>query len=394
MMGVHILRHSLKAFFLCNFLLLASAGFFSSSVDIDENGYVLFCPGMGGFDNQVEQFLGALDFARELNRTIVLPHWIEYHTTDRDSDQIEFEKYFKIAPIQKRQKAITMDSFMSDIASSIWPKGKRTVFCFTYRGGEDSESCHAKEGNPFGPYWNKFKINFEKNIKFAPLSYDMDNEDNKAKWLETFPKDKYPVLAFTSTPGDFPILKHNVHLQEHLQWSDEIEKQANNFIGSFKKNKKDIFLGLHLKNGIEHYRACEHAAEIKYDTFFSSAQCLGYSREYGTLTNDLCYPGDHQLLDQLNEVLTKLKPKYVFVVSEIHDIVERFIDTHKDIKFVELEKKNAHVELAVLGKADHAIVNCVSVASAFVKRHRDVDNLPTDFWTFKKKEILDDKAEL
>lgn len=388
-MGLYILR----AVVLCNFILLATAGLFSSDAEVDENGYVLFCPGMGGFDNQVEQFLGALDFAKSLDRTLVVPHWIEYHLIDKDADQIPFEKYFQLEAIKKYAKAITMDEFMNEIATQIWPKGKRTVFCFTYKG--DSESCQAKEGNPYRPYWNKFKVNFEKDIKFAPLSYDMSDEANKAAWLKTYPKEKFPVMAFASSPGDFPILKHNVHLQEHLQWSESVEKAANKFIAAkLKKADGETFLGLHLKNGIDHLRACEHASEIKHNNFFSSAQCLGYSREFGDLTKDLCYPPDHQIVIQFNEAVEKLKPTRVFVVSEIDDIIERFTKDHPDMEFIKLDEANPHVELAVLGKADNAIVNCVSVASAFVKRHRDVDELPTEFWSFKKKEVAEERTEL
>jgi len=142
------------------------------------------------------------------------------------------------------------------------------------------------------------------------------------------------------------------------------------------------------------YRACEHAAEIKYDNFFSSAQCLGYGTEYGKMSQDLCYPSDHKILDQLEVVIEKVKPKYVFVVSEIHDILDRFKEIHTEVKFVRLGEKNVHVELAVLGKADHAIVNCVSVASAFVKRHRDEDGKTTEFWAFKKKDLEENRSEL
>ncbi len=243
----------LRAALFFHVIFCSKAGFFSSSndVEVDSDGYVLFCPGMGGFDNQVEQFIGALSFAKGLKRTLVLPYWIEYQTTDSSSTQIPFEKYFKIEAITKFTKAITMDKFFNDgVADKVWPKGKRTVLCFTYRG--ETQSCGAKEGNPYGPYWNKFKVNFDKDLKFAPLSYDVDNEENRNAWLKTFPKEKFPVLAFTSTPGDFPVLKHNLHVQGNLQWSDEIEKKADDFIKSFKKNADDKFLGIHVKNGIEH----------------------------------------------------------------------------------------------------------------------------------------------
>lgn len=46
------LRQVFKLAILCNVLLMARSGFFSSdddAVDTDDNGYVMFCPGMGKF---------------------------------------------------------------------------------------------------------------------------------------------------------------------------------------------------------------------------------------------------------------------------------------------------------------------------------------------------------
>lgn len=204
---------------------------------VDPNGYVMFCPCMGKdksigktkrkklsfcrffsssssgrFGNQAEQFLGAMGFTHRLNRTLVLPHWIEYpsrsatsvkHLKSREKSrhfrwflkvQIPFDRYFQVEPLEKYLRVILMEDFMNEIAEKIWPKGKRfgrfssveeknveifvlfsIVFCYTSQDDENSpkRTCRAKEGNPFGPYWNRFDIDFDGDIFYQPLYFDV-----------------------------------------------------------------------------------------------------------------------------------------------------------------------------------------------------------------------------
>ncbi|CAF4340400.1 unnamed protein product, partial [Rotaria sordida] len=65
----------------------------------------------------------------------------------------------------------------------------------------DERSCHAKDGNPFGPFWSYFNIDFDDDIYFQPLFYDIINPNS---WNTKYPSTKYPVLAFSGPPGSFP----------------------------------------------------------------------------------------------------------------------------------------------------------------------------------------------
>lgn len=121
-----------------------------SNYEIDPLGYILYCPCMGKlyflrnnlliepllgrFGNQADHFLGALGFAHGLNRTLVLPPWVEYRYGQAKSIQVPFNKYFKVEPLKDYHKVITMEEFMKEIAPYEWPPDKRVSFCYISRG--------------------------------------------------------------------------------------------------------------------------------------------------------------------------------------------------------------------------------------------------------------------
>ncbi|EEC01803.1 GDP-fucose protein O-fucosyltransferase, putative [Ixodes scapularis] len=131
-------------------------------------GYVLYCPCMG-----------ALAFARALNRTLVLPPWVEYRVGQPHSVQVPFDTYFKVDKLKAFHSVILMEQFMRDLAPTVWPPGNRTVLCYQGRGGG---SCQAKEGNPFGPFWDTFQVDFDASEFYAPLHYDVHRGDTAQRW--------------------------------------------------------------------------------------------------------------------------------------------------------------------------------------------------------------------
>jgi peptide-O-fucosyltransferase len=122
------------------------------------------------------------------------------------------------------------------------------VFCYASRG--DTETCNAKEGNPFGPYWDNFNVDFKYNRFHAPLLFESSDVEG---WLEKYPASKYPVLAFTGVPGEFPVRPHNAHLQKYLQWSELINNEADRVLDQMKKSEIDEdepeFIAIHMRNG-------------------------------------------------------------------------------------------------------------------------------------------------
>ena len=62
-----------------------------------------------------------------------------------------------------------------------------------------------------------------------------------------------------------------------------------------------------------------------------------------------------------------------------------FFSILQGVKVVKYNEKSPHVDLAILGRADHYIGNCVSTFSAFAGRERLVNEKPSSFWAFKEQ---------
>ena len=66
--------------------------------------------------------------------------------------------------------------------------------------------------------------------------------------FDSFPPEKYPVLAFTGAPAKFPVIEKNVRLHEYMQWSDYIADKAAKVIDTKLKRP---YIGAHLRIGVD-----------------------------------------------------------------------------------------------------------------------------------------------
>ena len=121
------------------------------------------------------------------------------------------------------------------------------------------------------------------------------------RWGEKFPPSSHPVLALTGAPASFPVSEAQLGLQSSLEWTDLWRERGESWLRT-NLGRPVPFLGLHLRNGLDWSRACEHTEGARAN-LFSSAQCLGYSNQHGRLSRDLCLPSLEIISKQLEQVL-------------------------------------------------------------------------------------------
>ena len=179
------------------------------------NAYLAQVLSAGRFGNQADHYLGALAFAKGTNRTLVLPPFVEYRPGERRAVQVlscrfgthishfvfskvlissfalaltsqafrhvflsvafsilkvPFDTYFQVEPVMSyHDRVMTMESFFASetLTKEVWPEERRISFCYSKRqpagpnhSAEDEKGgvCYAKSGNPFGPFWDNFRL--------------------------------------------------------------------------------------------------------------------------------------------------------------------------------------------------------------------------------------------
>jgi len=272
-----------------------------------------------------------------------------------------------------------MKQFMNEFSQRVWPPGMRTAFCYSFR---DGKSCAMKDGNPFGPFWDHFHVDFNSHVEHNNLFWNSWYEEAAIEWNKRFPRQKYPVMAFHGAPGTFPSLQRNQYLQKYVHFSDHISQKAEDFINNVIKGR---YVAIHLRNGFDMTRVCRDITQDKFESLFSSAQCTGYDRKRA-LTEEMCHPSEEEIVRKVRKHLKRIDASILFIATDNDPMIELFqhelgekvrIHTWKEQHDVD----DTIIDLALLSRADFFIGNCVSSFTAFVRRQRESRNRPFDFFS-------------
>ncbi|RWS09139.1 GDP-fucose protein O-fucosyltransferase 1-like protein [Dinothrombium tinctorium] len=337
---------------------------------------------MGRFGNQGEQLLGSLLFAKHLNRTLVLPPFIEYKNFEVMF--ASFDKYIEVEPISIYTRVVTMEIFMESIAPNIWRPDDRVIMCYKSRGTQN-EGCNPFEGNPFKPFWFHFNITHFKSSEFHhPLSTSFEQAQS---WNERYKN--FKVLTFVGAPSPFPTAEEAVPLAEYINLSSLVKKMAMDYRESRGFARKP-YLALHLRHGSDWIQACKLLKENAMSEFFSSQQCtakLGREARI-SLPYELCNPSFKTIVDYLSEALNyesnvhKIETVYIATDSDNKKLWEKLKRSFKNITFItptttygtETVKKykppHYIVDIYLMTYSNFFIGNCISSFTAFASRIR------------------------
>jgi peptide-O-fucosyltransferase len=349
----------------------------ASTPDPSPNAYLVYCPCMGQFGNQVAHLLGAMALAHDTGRILVLPPFIEYRRGK--TTFVPFEHFFSVAAIQNYVPAVTMQQFLAD--TDLWPLKERQIFCHTR---SLATSCAELKGNPQKTFWDHQGIEFKEAIA---ATFDAQNS---ASVTQALPIATYPVIALAGAPASFPVTANNRHLQRYLLWSEHIRDEGNAFI---EKNLKRPYVAIHLRNGSDWQNACTFG--VGQPQFMASPQCALVtglteavkSKNLPTISQAMCLPNPNEIVRALAQANQQFMAyPAIFIGTDNNDYKSEITaGVSSEVQIV--RGNSAMLDLYVFTQADMFIANCVSSFSSLAVRDRRSKGLPSVFFGFDSWDI-------
>ena len=71
--------------------------------------------------------------------------------------------------------------------TSYWSDYRVSLILTNHRPGEEQDSCNAKHGSPFGPFWSSFGVEFVRSEMFGPLGFSSSPANMKRQENRTYP---------------------------------------------------------------------------------------------------------------------------------------------------------------------------------------------------------------
>lgn len=149
-------------------------------------------------------------------------------------------------------------------------------------------------------------------------------------------------------------------------------------------NPFEFVSGIHLRNDVDWQRACADVETYKTRSYMASPQCFDPPlSNHEFVTQKICYPPDDEIYRLLKNVVLRTRIHNIYVATDRRPMIKE-IEGHllgQRVKVKHLDPWLPVVDVAMLAHSDFFIGNCVSSFTSVVKRARDVQQLPSAFWS-------------